>query len=49
MQDAPERYRDVLGDTGLAALDTILTRKLDLDAARLARRALAHRSRRCAR
>ncbi len=29
MQDAPERYRDVLGDSGLAALDTILTRKLD--------------------
>ena len=29
MQDAPERYRDVLGDAGLAALDTILTRKLD--------------------
>ncbi len=29
MQDAPERYRDLLGDDGLAALDTILTRKLD--------------------
>ena len=29
MQDAPERYRDVLGDSGLAALDTVLTRKLD--------------------
>jgi tetratricopeptide (TPR) repeat protein len=29
MQDAPERYRDVLGDGGLASLDTILTRKLD--------------------
>jgi tetratricopeptide (TPR) repeat protein len=29
MQDAPERYRAVLGDSGLAALDTILTRKLD--------------------
>ena len=28
MQDAPERYRDALGDTGLAALDRILTRKL---------------------
>ena len=28
MQDAPERYRDVLGDGGLAALDKILTRKL---------------------
>jgi tetratricopeptide (TPR) repeat protein len=28
MQDAPERYRDVLGDSGLAALDTLLTRKL---------------------
>ena len=25
----PERYRDLLGDDGLAALDTILTRKLD--------------------
>jgi tetratricopeptide (TPR) repeat protein len=39
MQDAPERYRDALGDSGLAALDTILTRKLeampsDSDAAR---------------
>jgi tetratricopeptide (TPR) repeat protein len=30
MQDAPERYRDVLGDTGLPELDAILTRKLDL-------------------
>jgi hypothetical protein len=30
MQDAPERYRDVLGETGLAELDAILTRKLDL-------------------
>ncbi|MDX6537093.1 MAG: hypothetical protein QOD37_1434 [Gaiellales bacterium] len=29
MQDAPERYRDVLGDDGLAKLDAILTRKLD--------------------
>jgi tetratricopeptide (TPR) repeat protein len=29
MHDAPERYRDVLGDEGLASLDTILTRKLD--------------------
>jgi tetratricopeptide (TPR) repeat protein len=29
LQDAPERYRDLLGDEGLAALDTILTRKLD--------------------
>ena len=29
MQDAPERYRDLLGDSGLAALDAILTRKLD--------------------
>jgi tetratricopeptide (TPR) repeat protein len=28
MQDAPERYRALLGDTGLAALDAILTRKL---------------------
>ena len=28
MQDAPERYRDALGVTGLAALDRILTRKL---------------------
>jgi tetratricopeptide (TPR) repeat protein len=28
MQDAPERYRDVLGDSGLAALDKVLTRKL---------------------
>jgi tetratricopeptide (TPR) repeat protein len=29
MQDAPERYRDLLGDDGLAALDAILTRKLE--------------------
>jgi tetratricopeptide (TPR) repeat protein len=29
MRDAPERYHDLLGDSGLAALDTILTRKLD--------------------
>jgi tetratricopeptide (TPR) repeat protein len=29
MQDAPERYREVLGDGGLATLDAILTRKLD--------------------
>jgi tetratricopeptide (TPR) repeat protein len=29
MRDAPERYRDLLGDSGLAALDAILTRKLD--------------------
>ncbi len=29
MQDAPERYRGVLCDEGLAKLDTILTRKLD--------------------
>jgi tetratricopeptide (TPR) repeat protein len=29
MHDAPERYRDMLGDSGLAALDVILTRKLD--------------------
>jgi tetratricopeptide (TPR) repeat protein len=29
MQDGPERYRDLLGDDGLAMLDTILTRKLD--------------------
>jgi tetratricopeptide (TPR) repeat protein len=29
MQDAPERYRDVLGAEGLAALDVVLTRKLD--------------------
>jgi len=29
MQDAPERYREVLGGGGLAALDAILTRKLD--------------------
>ena len=29
MQDAPERYRDLLADSGLAALDAILTRKLD--------------------
>jgi tetratricopeptide (TPR) repeat protein len=29
MQDAPERYLDLLGDDGLAALDKILTRKLD--------------------
>ena len=29
MHDAPERYRDLLGDDGLAALDTILTRKLE--------------------
>jgi uncharacterized Zn finger protein len=29
MEDAPERYRDVLGDDGLATLDAILTRKLD--------------------
>jgi tetratricopeptide (TPR) repeat protein len=28
-QDAPERYRDLLGDDGLAALDTILTCKLE--------------------
>jgi tetratricopeptide (TPR) repeat protein len=28
MHDAPERYRPLLGDDGLAALDTILTRKL---------------------
>jgi tetratricopeptide (TPR) repeat protein len=28
MHDAPERYRELLGDSGLAALDTILTRKL---------------------
>jgi tetratricopeptide (TPR) repeat protein len=28
MHDAPERYRGLLGDSGLAALDTILTRKL---------------------
>ena len=28
MHDAPERYRALLGDTGLAALDAILTRKL---------------------
>ena len=28
MHDAPERYRDVLGDSGLAALDVVLTRKL---------------------
>lgn len=28
MHDAPERYRTLLGDPGLAALDTILTRKL---------------------
>jgi tetratricopeptide (TPR) repeat protein len=30
LQDAPERYRDLLGDDGLAAFDQILTRKLDL-------------------
>jgi tetratricopeptide (TPR) repeat protein len=29
MQDAPERYRGLLGDGGLAALDAILTRKLE--------------------
>ena len=29
LEDAPERYRDLLGDDGLAALDAILTRKLD--------------------
>ncbi len=29
MHDAPERYREALGDDGLAALDVILTRKLD--------------------
>ena len=29
LQDAPERYRDLLGDEGLAALDKILTRKLE--------------------
>ena len=29
MHDAPERYRAVLSDDGLATLDTILTRKLD--------------------
>ena len=29
MHDAPERYRELLGDDGLAALDTILTRKLE--------------------
>jgi tetratricopeptide (TPR) repeat protein len=28
MHDAPERYRGLLGDPGLAALDAILTRKL---------------------
>ena len=28
LQDAPERYRELLGDDGLAALDAILTRKL---------------------
>ena len=28
MHDAPERYRALLGDSGLAALDAILTRKL---------------------
>jgi hypothetical protein len=28
MQDAPERYRDALGDAGLATLDKVLTRKL---------------------
>ena len=29
MHDAPERYRELLGDDGLAALDTLLTRKLE--------------------
>jgi tetratricopeptide (TPR) repeat protein len=29
MQDAPERYHELLGPNGLAALDAILTRKLD--------------------
>ena len=38
----PERYRDVLGDDGLAALDTILTRKLDAMPADSRARALAH-------
>ena len=28
LEDAPERYRELLGDDGLAALDTVLTRKL---------------------
>ena len=28
LEDAPERYRELLGDDGLVALDTILTRKL---------------------
>jgi hypothetical protein len=41
MQDAPERYRDVLGDDGLAAVDTILTRKLE-DIAPDSHAALSH-------
>ena len=41
MQDAPERYRDLLGDDGLAALDKILTRKLD-DMPPDSRAALSH-------
>ena len=28
LQDAPERYRELLGDDGLATLDAVLTRKL---------------------
>ena len=44
MQDAPERYRELLGDDGLAALDTILTRKLDAMPPDSRARALAHRA-----